>query len=147
MNIFANVRVGLLYAAILVVLSVAQLFSFESFLITVTDFSLPGGRPVAYFLAAFIVIAEVFALPYLLQMRLSDVMRLVSMVAGWLVASLWLGIALWLTTSDSTVTNIGLLGDVVAVAPGLVSILIGLILGIMAVWSSWSMRPLLRTKK
>ncbi|MBC7943012.1 hypothetical protein H7X68_00725 [Candidatus Saccharibacteria bacterium] len=147
MNIFASVRVGLLYAAVLVVLSVAQLFSFESLLPIVTDFSLPGGRPLAYFLAAFIVIAEVFALPYLLQMRLSSAMQLVSMVTGWLVAFLWLGIALWLTISDSTVTNIGLLGDVVAVAPGLISILIGLILGILAGWSSWSIRPLLRTKK
>jgi len=140
------VRVALLYASVLVVFAVAQLFSFEKFLPLVRDFALPGGRPVAYFLAAFIVILEVFALPYLLRMQLSLTMRLLSMVMGWLVPLLWVGIALWLTLTGSTVTNIGFFGDVIVYSPGWLSVAVGLVLGGMAVCVSRGMWPIARRK-
>ena len=140
------VRVALLYAAVLVVFAVAQLFSFEKFLPLVRDFALPGGRPLAYFLAAFIVIAEVFALPFLLRMQLSVAMRLLSMAMGWLVALLWLAIALWLTLTSSTVTNIGFFGGAVAFAPDWLAVAVGLVLGGMAVCVSRGMWPIIRRK-
>ena len=140
------VRVALLYAGVLVVFVVAQLFSFEKFLPLVRDFALPGGRPLAYFLAAFIVIAEVLALPFLLRMQLSVAMRLLSMVMGWLVALLWVAIALWLTLTGSTVTNIGFFGGVVAFAPGWLSVAVGLVLGGMATCVSRGMWPIVRRK-
>lgn len=137
-----TIQIALAYAVILVVLAVAQLFSFEKFLPIVRDFALPGGRPVAYFLATFIVITEVFALPYLLRMRVSFAMRLLSMIMTWLVALLWIGIALWLIITSSTVTNIGLFGDVVALAPGWLSVIIGLVFGVLAICVSWGMWPI-----
>lgn len=137
-----TIQIALLYAVILVVLAVAQLFSFEKFLPIVRDFALPGGRPFAYFLATFIVITEIFALPYLLRMRVSFAMRLLSMIMTWLVALLWTGIALWLIVTSSTVTNIGLLGTVVALAPGWLSVLVGLAFGALALWVSWGMWPI-----
>lgn len=140
------VRVALLYASVLVVFAVAQLFSFEKFLPLVRDFALPGGRPVAYFLAAFIVTLEVFALPYLLRMQLSLTMRLLSMVMGWLVPLLWVGIALWLMLTGSTVTNIGFFGDVIVYAPGWLSVAVGLVLGGMAACVSRGMWPIARRK-
>ncbi len=140
------VRVALLYASVLVVFVVAQLFSFEAFLPLVRDFVLPGGRPLAHFLAAFIVTAEVFALPFLLRMQLSSAMRLVSMVMGWLVAVVWVSIALWLTFTGSTVTNIGFFGDIIPYAPGWLAVAVGLVLGVMAYWASWGMWPIVRRK-
>ena len=140
------VGVALLYVGVLVVFALAQLFSFEEFLLLVRDFALPGGQPVAYFLAAFIVTVEIFALPYLLRMQLSFAMRLLSMVMGWLVALLWLGIALWLTLTGSTVTNIGFFGDVIAYSPGWLSVAVSLVLGTMAVIVSRGMWAIARRK-
>lgn len=139
-------RVALIYAAVLVVLAVTQLFSFDNFLFIVRDFVLPGGKPLAYFLAAFIAIAELLALPFLLHMRLSVAMRLLSMAMGWLVAGLWLFIPVWLVLTASNVTNIGLVGDAVASAPGWWTVLVGLVLVGLATWASWGMWPIGRRK-
>ena len=103
---------------------------------------LPGGRPTAYLLASSIVITEVLAIPYLLRMRLSLSMRIISMVMGWVVAILWSGIAIWLTLTGSQVTNVGLLGSVLALTSGWLPISLGFILGGMAAWVSWGMWPL-----
>lgn len=139
-NIWAT-RVAIGFAGLLVVMIVAQLYSFEHFLLIMRDFALPGGVPASYFLAAFIVAAELLALPFLLRMQLSIAMRWLSMVLGWLVAATWLGIIVFLMATESTVTNSGLMGDVVAIAPGVVSVIWALALVVLASISAWGMWP------
>jgi hypothetical protein len=134
-------KAALVYSGILVVLAVTQLFSFDQFLVVVRDFALLGGKPGAYFLATVIVIAEVFALPFLLRMQVSVAMRYLSMAMGWLVALLWLGITAWLVATGSNVTNIGVFGDVVSFAPGWLSVLCGLGLSALSAVVSWGMWP------
>jgi len=138
--------VAILYAAIIVVFVVAQLFTFEKFIVIVENYALPGGVVLAHFLAAYLVTIEVFALPFLLRMRVSTALRVVSMICGWLVALLWLGISIWLVTSDSSVDNVGFLGDVVSLAPGWLSVFISLVLVGLGGWSSWGMWPFARKK-
>src|SRR5919202_305909 len=82
----------LLVSAILTVMVVAQLFTFEDFPAVIASLWLPGCDATARFLAAFLVVIEVLALPFLLSMRLSPLFRIVSMVLGWVVVILWLGL-------------------------------------------------------
>lgn len=138
---------ALVYAAILVVCVVAQLFGFEDFLLLVESFWLPGGEALAHFLAGLIVIAEVFALPFLLRMNISYVMRVVSMVMGWLVPLIWLGLSLWLMLTVNAVTNIGILGSVIQVPPSWWVVGASVIVGVLSVGVSiamWPSRPTTR---
>jgi len=143
-----NIRpIALLYAGILVVFAVLQLFSFEEFQLLIESFWLPGGKPFAYFLSGFIVVAEVFALPFLLNMRVSTLMRYVSMVMGWLVSAMWLTISLWLQLTTNVIDNIGFLGTHVSLTPGWWTVLFSIALAMLAAWASWGMWPRGRSTK
>lgn len=134
-------RIATFYAAILVIMAVAQLFTFESFLQLVVSFDLPGGPQVAYYTAASLIVVEVFALPFLLRMPLSPAFRWVSLVCGWLVAVKWLIVTVWLAVQDNAVSTIGFLGTVVDMMPGWWAIFISITFGILAGWASWGMWP------
>ena len=138
-------QIALFYAAIIVVMVVAQLFTFDTFVLLVKEFNFPGGVRSADFLSALVVIAEVFALPFLLRMPLSKAFRWVSMVSGWLVAGLWLYVSLRLVLQASSVHNVGFLGTVVAITPGWWAILLSVVLGVLATWASWGLWPMKRS--
>lgn len=138
-----NIRgVSLLLAAIILLMAVAQLFSYEKFPDLIGSFWLPGGDFTAKLLAAVIVIVDVFALPFLLRMRLSPLMRVVSMVCGWLVVAIWFALSLWVNLATTGATNAGLLGATVSLPVGwwMVSLLAGV--GVLTGWTSWGMWPL-----
>ena len=134
-------RIATFYAGILVVMLVAQLFSFEEFVSLIVSFQFPGGEQLAHFDAAFIVVVELLALPFLLRMSLSPLSRWVSIVAGWLVAATWLKFTVWLVVSDSMVNNVGFLGAAVETMPGWWAIFMSIAFGILAAWASWGMWP------
>ena len=131
-----------LYAFILIVFALVQLFNFDDFLRLFETFSLPGGAPVAHLLGSIVVVSEVLALPFLLRMNLSPLMRIVSMAMSWLVPLLWLKLSLWLVLTVSTVKNIGFLGTTVGLMPGWWAVFFSLGLGILAAWASWGLWPL-----
>jgi hypothetical protein len=143
-----NIRpIALFYASILLVMAVAQLFSFPAFVEIVNSFWLPGGRPYATFLATLIVICEVFALPFLLRMRQSLAARAACMALGWMAGLIWLKLSLWLVLTTNAVTNIGIVGDVVVLRPGWWAVLFSLSLVVLAAWAAWGMWPLRRRQK
>jgi hypothetical protein len=137
---------AMLYAVILVAFAVSQLFTFEAFNTLLVSFWLPGGARSAHVLAAMIVITEVFALPFLLRMRTSVAMRIVSMVCGWLVAVIWLFLTLWIILSINALSNVGFLGDIVHLTPGWWAVFCSSALGILAGWVSWGMWPYAKRK-
>jgi len=134
-------RAALFYAAILIVMIVAQLFTFEEFVPLVVSFDFPGGDALAHFDAAFIIVAELLALPFLLRMSVSPAFRWVSMIAGWFVAATWLKFTVWLVVSGSIIHNVGFLGTAVEMTPGWWAIFASIILGILTSWASWGMWP------
>jgi hypothetical protein len=140
-------RIATLYAIILVIMVVAQLFTFEEFLKLVTNFNFPGGIRYAHFITAFLVVAEVFALPFLLRMALSPAFRFLSMLLGWLVALIWVKLTIWLVIQDSLVNNVGFLGTVVNLTPGWWAIFFSVSLAILAAWASWGMWPAKKSLK
>ena len=134
-------RIATFYAGIILVMVVAQLFTFESFVLLFRDFGFPFGPQYPVFLSAFLVICEVFALPFLLRMPLSPAFRWVSIVCGWLVAALWFKITVWVVFSETLFNNVGFIGTVVDTMPGWWAIFMSLAFGILAAWSTWGMWP------
>lgn len=132
-------QIATLYAGLLTVLAVTQLFTFDTFI----ELFPALGLPVA--LAPIIVASEVFALPFLLRMRLSPAFRVLSMGLGWVVALAWSVVSV-MALQQGAVT-VGYLGTLVELTPGWWAVLIAVSFGILAVWSSWGLWPLKRTAK
>jgi hypothetical protein len=140
-------QISTFFAILLVVMAVAQLFSFEDFPALFADFSLPGGEGFAGFVSAALVAAEVFALPFLLGMAISPAFRWFSMFCSWIVAGGWSAISLWVVLTQPQVENIGFLGTVAPLMPGGWAIFISFALVILATWASWGRWPAHRPRK
>jgi len=132
-------QVSILFAAILVAFSVAQLFSFEDFLVELHDVPYIGQLLVV--LLPMLITAQVFAIPFLLGMTVSPAFRWVSMVFGWLVAAFWLGFCSWVVIAGVPLSSIGFLGSVVTLVPGWWAVMVGIALCILAGWSAWGLWP------
>ena len=130
------------YAAVLTVMVLAQLFAFEKLVPLFQGMAFPGGAGTGSLLICLIVFYEVFSVPFLLRMPLSPLMRWVSMVFSLLVPLMWLGVALW-TMNDSVVANAGILGTKVAITPG-PQVVVALILLALAVLSARGLWPSLK---
>jgi hypothetical protein len=139
-------HISLFYAGILVVMVLAQLFTFETFLELIGSFGLPGGLSMAYVLTAILVASEVFALPFLLRMVLSPAFRWLSMACGVLVGALWVFLSSWVVIGGATVTTIGFLGTVVETMPGWWAVLLSVALLLLGIWSAWGLWPGKRDK-
>ncbi len=137
----ATKKIATLYAAIITVMLVAQLFSFDEFLALVQNMNLPISMATAYIYVSVLVVAELFAIPFLLRMTLSKAFRVLSMVCGWLVAALWIDLSLWVVLTQPDVDTVGFLGTVVALTPGWWAVSLSVGFGILAIWSSWGLWP------
>lgn len=135
------------YAVILTVMLVAQLFTFDGFLLLLLDLQLPGDEVGAYLTAAVTAVSQLFALPFLLRMRLSPAFRWISMVSGWLAALLWVFLTLWQAVTQPLTETVGFLGTAVTVIPGWWAVFVAIALGLLAAWASWGMWPERRRKK
>jgi hypothetical protein len=134
-------KMAYFYAIILTVFALGQLFAFNDFLNLLDSFWLPGGKPIATLIGGVIVASEVFAIPFLIGMALSPLMRYFSMFLSWLTPALWLFIALWIHFTENSITNIGFLGTKLSIMPGAWTILICVALGILSAWASWGLWP------
>jgi len=140
-------NVAYIYAAILVILALTQLFTFDKFLVLLESFWLPGGKTVAYLLGSGIVVCEVLALPFLLRLKLSPLMRITCMVLGWMVPIIWLLLTIWLLSTINAISNIGFFGTTVELMPGWWAIFVCIAIAILAAWASWGLWPFEGSKK
>jgi len=131
-----------MYAGLLTVFAVSQLFKFEEFIEIIQSFGFVGSDSGAHLFASLIVVAEVFALPFLLGLRLSPAMRLGSMVMGWLVPALWLYLSFVANFVEGSIENFGFFGAMVTLVPGWWAIFMSAALANLAAWASWGMWPL-----
>lgn len=136
-----SAKIAILYAAILTVFAVAQLFTFEKFLVYMQSINLPFSEQANYAFVPVLIIAEVFAVPFLLRMQLSPAFRYFSMFLGLLAAALWIFLSFWIVLFGDQVGSVGFLGTVVTLVPGWWAIFLSLSLGTLAVWSSWGLWP------
>lgn len=101
---------GAAAAGLLLVLVLLQLFSFEELPAVLQYFWGRGSVEGMLVLASVIAVCEVLALPALLGMRLSPLMRLVSAALGVLTAVYWLVASMHAVTGVRTMAS-GILGD------------------------------------
>jgi hypothetical protein len=139
--------ISLLLAGIFTAFAFSQLYSFDEFTEIVASYGLFGGADTAEVFAAVIVVLEVFALPFLLRMRLSRLMRVMSMGCGWLVVFVWALISKWLVLFTSGQENVGFLGGVAQLSPGWWAVFVSVALGILSAWASWGMWPVAKKKR
>ena len=130
-----TVWVSMALAACFIMLAVAQLYKYEEFPDVLAGLGLPGGVVWAPLYAALIVIGEVLAVPFLLRMRLSPAMRIVSMASGWLVIGLWLIIAITGNLSGYE-GNSGVLGATLPVVLGWWTVPVFAVMVVLAGWRS-----------
>ena len=140
-------QISLVYAFLLVVMVLAQLFAYEKFPDLIAAYELPGGIVTAHLVAALLVISSVFALPFLLRMSVSPLMRFVSMACGWIVPTIWIVLGNSLTVFHPTIANVGLLGARVTLLPGIWVLCVAIALLVMAAWASWGMWPQMPHRK
>jgi hypothetical protein len=129
------------YAFILVIFVLCQLFTFNDFLKLIDSFWLPGGVPTANILGSIIVICELFALPFLLRMSLSPLMRIICMVMSWLVPLIWIFMTFWINLTINSISNVGFLGTTIQIIPGWWAVCVSLALSLITIWSSWGLWP------
>lgn len=134
-------QMALLFAGILVLFAVAQLFTFDEFVSVIPALNLPIGPVITYMIAPLIIVAEVFALPFLLGMKVSIAFRWLSMFFGWFTAGAWFFMSVWVVLTNQPVETIGLFGTILELAPGLWAIFLSLALCILAAWTGWGLWP------
>lgn len=134
-------RAAWAYTALLVVMVIGQLFGFEKFIPLIESYWLPGGHGTATLVACLIVITEIFALPFLLRMPLSPLMRWFSLACGVAAAALWVLLGLIAVLGTITMTNSGVLGVKVGVPSGGVQLLWALGMSALAAYSVWGLWP------
>lgn len=131
-------------AGLYIVMAVGQLFSFEKFPNLMSGYWLLGDQVAVHLVAALIVTAEVFSLPFLLRMAVSPLMRILSLVAGWYAALTWLVLGIWVVVTTNSVQNSGVLGASVRLPAGVWQIVLGLLLvGLMA-YITWDQHTIFR---
>ena len=121
---------GMAVAGWVTLMAVAQLFKYEEFPGVIDKLWEAGGSSAAHILAAAIVVCEVFSLPFLLNMKVTPLLRAVSIVCGWFTASVWLVIALWQAAASSMVLNQGYFGATLPIANDWIVLLLALALGV-----------------
>lgn len=141
-------KAALLLAGIVIVLVLSQLFRFEAFPKVIQALALPGiGEGYAVLIAALIVVAEVLMVPFLLRMHLSPVMRIASMIAGWLVALWWTFVTVWHNLLPASQIGVAFLGATVPAPVGWWAVCAILGVGALVAWVSWGLWPLHRAVK
>ena len=138
-NNVAAIALGL--AVIFIGLATAQLFSYEDFAKVIELTWIPGGIKSATIFVAFIVVFEVFALPFLLRMNVSSLMRWVSMISGWVTLGMWLSLTLWENLSTNPIGSAGILGATISTPVGWWTTLVFMAAAVLAGWVSWGMWP------
>ena len=128
-------------AAIITVMVVAQLFTFEKFPDVIGQLLQTDDEVLINALAAVVVIVEVTAIPFLLFMPLSPAMRLLSMISGWLTIAIWIGFITFGSVKASEAINSGVLGATLSVPVGLWMLPILVIFGIWAGMISYRVFP------
>lgn len=137
-------RAAYIFAGILILFALGQLFTFDDFEILLSSYGFIGGIATAKIVSSMLVVSEVFAIPFLLGMRLSRLARVISMILGWISVTGWLVITLWLNITNSSVQNIGILGTKIQLIPGWWDVSFIISIGLLAAWSSWGLWPIKR---
>lgn len=134
-------KIAWFLVGILLVMALTQLVGFEKFIPLIETYDLSGGESTAIIVASLIVISEVFALPFLLRMPLSKLMRLLSMICAVIAPLTWLCLTLWGVLSSAPISNLGMFGSYVSIPVGWAAVFMSGAIAVLAAWSVWGLWP------
>ena len=130
---FTNARAArLLLAGYIIILLLLQLFSFDVFPAMLAGIGLDGVW--SYIAAIALVVVELLALPFLLQMKLSKKFLNVSMISGGVALLVLSILEVWAFTAGQSV----LFGATFDLPGGSWSILLLLALWLLFAWGAWN---------
>lgn len=126
-------RRAFILGVIMLMLALAQLFTFEDFPAQIAAMRVPGNPVVPWLLAIVLPMLEIASLPYLLSMRLAPKQRRASMYGGLVACLLWVALTTWTTLSMGMAVESGLFGGTLATNSGWWSVLFAVLL----LWMYW----------
>ena len=140
------VKLGIGLAGVLTFMAVSQLFQFDEF-----DIIISSNEPLAAIINSSIIVAlvtsaEIFALPFLLRMRISPALRVFSMFLGWSVALFWLYRAVLLPVVTGDVIEVGLLGSILSDIPQLIYSIVATLIAIAVLIVTIGMWPIAKRR-
>ena len=101
-----GVQLGFVAASVSALFAIVHMFRIDT-LVPLLDEVVPGGSGWASTLAVMIVLAEVFALPFALRMKLSPLAHILSGYLLMLAPLLWLLISIWAAGTGSSTGQLG----------------------------------------
>ena len=149
-SIFNSCEPGILsclYVIILIIMCLSQLFNFDDFLILLESFWLPGGESFARLIGGVIVVSEVFALPFLLKMKLTPFVSEFSKILGLAVPIIWTSLVVWLSCIINAVKNVGFFGDILKIKPDWTAVVFCVCLITLAIFSDFNFSPIKKKNK
>jgi hypothetical protein len=138
-----SAKIAILYAGLLTVMAVAQLFTFEKVIVFFDSLFVP---PAGMLIPTLLVVGEVFALPFLLRMSLSVAFRWVSLGLSILVPVGWVSLSIWAANARIMTGTTGLFGTLDPLGYGAWTISFSLALLLLSLWSAWGLWPKPRRK-
>ena len=116
--------IGLIASCMIVAMLAGQLFGYEDFSMALSLVMTTNDAQLLGVIAAAIVIAELMALPFLLAMYISKLMRAMSAMLGFAVAGFWLLISL----TNAHVENSAMFSSSLVLPGGIVAMIWALLL-------------------
>lgn len=135
-----SARAAQVYAGILVIIVTVWLLGFNHFVVALDSYDLPVSNN-GLAAAIYFVCLAILALPFLLRMKLSPAMRLVSMSAGLLTSLSWLGLSVWSTIYAHQIHHTALFAPALELPPGWWMITLAASIFVLSAWSSWGLWP------
>lgn len=127
-------------SAILLVMLLSQLATFDKFVPILAGYHLNGGLLMAQLTAVGIVVSELFALPFLWRMKLSPLARVCSSLLGFAAGLFWLSLGIIGIVQAKQMANTGLFGSLVHLQSGVLLTAIALILLLLIATSYYVLR-------
>lgn len=136
------VKLGIGLAGVLALMAISQLFKFDEF-----DIIISSNEPLAAIISSSIIVAlvasaEIFALPFLLRMRISPALRVFSMFLGWLVALFWLYRAVLIPVVTGDVIEVGMFGGILSDMPQLIYSIVATLIAVVVLVVTIGMWPI-----
>jgi membrane-associated HD superfamily phosphohydrolase len=101
------------------------------------QYRLPGGQVFTQIVAVVIVASEIFALPFLLRMRLSRAARGASILVGFMAVFTWLSLLDWSLMEHQNHTQSGLFGTMFVQVNTLAAFAFVVGLSGLIIWCFW----------
>jgi glucan phosphoethanolaminetransferase (alkaline phosphatase superfamily) len=127
------------YAAIITVLTALQLFTIDTNIESLKGLGLTDAARRLWLVAG--VVLGVFALPFLLRMKLSVGLRWCSMWAGWAIPILGGIYTVWLNLTGVSTLTFSVAGNEFGLFVGWWMIFLNIGMGLLAAWASWGLWP------